>query len=139
MPNGHDRSKQYGPHKYPDTRGGAPHCEYGCDCWCASSQSGGPIGLDPLPEGICPKNPLDGKFQQGDWDYRTVVEQRISGLESELYQAQQRVERLTKRVGVKRAQLADELDQAKKDLAQAKNELEGVLSTISALINLVTR
>lgn len=134
MPDGHDRSKQYGRHKYPDTRGGAPHCEYGCGCWCASFQSGGPVGLDPLPEGICPKNPIDGNPQQGDWDYRTVVEQRISGLGNELHQAQQQVEKLTKRVGVKRQQLADQLDEARKETERLRTALEEIQTSTSAVL-----
>ncbi len=68
-------SKKYGPHKYS----GHDHtseCEYACGCWAGPSNSGGPLGLDPIG-GACPMNPEDGIRLGGKADYEEVVMQRI--------------------------------------------------------------
>lgn len=101
MPNGHG-PKEYGKHKYASNVGKSD-CEYGCGCWMASFQSGGPTGLDPF--GTCPQNPKDGKLLGGNADYNHVVTERIENLSSRLYQTEERL----KRVRPTKVKLAEEL------------------------------
>ena len=101
MPNGHER-KEYGGHKYSG-HDGRNDCTRGCGCWVGSSNSGGPLGLDPF--GTCPNNPVDGIRREGNTDYYDVVETRIRDLESRLYHA----ETFLKEVDPDKAKLADEL------------------------------
>lgn len=109
MPNGHG-PKKYGKHKYVG-RDGTLDCKYGCGCSMGPTSSSGPTGLDP--GGTCPNNPEDGKLLGGKADYDYVVTQRIRDLESRAYAAEERL----RQVSPSRAELADEL-------AEAKNELE---------------
>ena len=120
MPNGHDYNKEYGSHKYA-RHDGTSDCEYGCDCWAGPANSGGPIGLDPLG-GECPKNPKDGKLIGGNADYDIVVTRRIRKLESNLYNAQERVEELEGIVDLKKRELLKKLKKAEKELRK-KNQL----------------
>jgi len=120
MPDGYDYDKEYGPHKY-EGHGGTLNCKYGCDCWAGPARSGGPVGLDPL-SGECPGNPKDGESVGGSADYEIVVTRRINKLESNLYNAQQRVEELEQIVDSKKGELYKELKKARKELRK-KNEL----------------
>ena len=125
MPNGHDPNKEYGPHDYPE---GSGNCKHGCGCWMGSSQSDGPIGLDPFGE--CPKNPRDGKFLGGLVDYRCVVEKRIRNLESRASTAETALEK----VSPSKKKLAEKLQRTKKELAEANQliiQIDQIMGTRS--------
>jgi len=122
MPNGHG-SKEYGPHKYAD-HDGTSDCEYGCGCWAGSTNSGGPLGLDPLG-GKCPGNPTDGKFLKDqplagkNADYEKVVKQRINELERRAYAAEEKLKAVTP----SKAKLAEQLRTARTKAAQLECDL----------------
>ncbi len=118
MPNGHGH-KDYGKHKYPE---GGGNCLHGCGCDMHNFSSGGPVGLDPF--GICPKNPIDGKFLGGDSDYQHVVEERISKLENRALTAETEL----RKVKPSEKKLAD-------DLASARDELEGTKRCLAQIHN----
>ena len=123
MPNGHG-PKEYGEHKY--SKGdGRIECKHGCGCWAGSATSGGPTGLDPF--GACPKNPKDGKLLGGTADYDHVVTERIQNLSSRLYEAEDRLQR----VSPSKAILADKLASLEIRLAE-KNRLLAELRRLIA-------
>ena len=122
MPNGHDYSKEYGPHKYPNV-GRTVHCEHGCDCWIGASRSGGPIGIEPAPYGECPANPRDGELVGGNADHEIVVTRRIQRLESELYSIKIRAEKAEALVGSSNLSLSEELGKALRREAELKTQL----------------
>jgi len=85
MPNGrsHKEYDNYGQHSYPDKEG-TSDCSYGCGCWMGPARSDGPVGIDPF--GHCPLNPIDGTFQEDNFDYEDCVNGRIRDLESKVYE-----------------------------------------------------
>lgn len=111
--------KEYGKHKYPGPMGYGK-CEYGCGCEMHSSQSWGPLGLDPF--GKCPKNPTDGKLLGGDAGYRHVVEERISDLESRAYNA----ETALRKVRPSKKKLSADLDSAREEISKKDRQLEQI-------------
>ena len=122
MPNGHDINKKYGPHSYAIE--GTSDCKFGCGCWMGPSRSGGPTGLDPF--GFCPKNPEDGKFLGGNKDYDLVVTQRIINLEKRVYEAENKLEK----VSPTKKKLAERIEQLEYELRQNEiflKDLRGVL------------
>lgn len=114
MPNGHG-PKEYGGHNYGPS--GMDECQHKCGCWMGSSNSGGPLGLDPF--GVCPGNPKDGKKLGGQADYHQVVEQRISDLQSRA----SRAEDLLKRVKPSKVQLAEDLKAANRRVDELRTIL----------------
>lgn len=116
-PNGHDYSREYGPHKYSDDHDHTQDCQHGCGCWAGPARSGGPLGLDPLG-GECPNNPKGGERLPGKADYDIVVERRIRGLETRACNAEQ----LLEAVKPGEIELAKELEKVKRQLAQEKQK-----------------
>ncbi|MEO6077946.1 MAG: hypothetical protein ABIP54_04120 [Candidatus Andersenbacteria bacterium] len=100
-----DAKKQYGPHGY--TEEGTCDCAHGCTCFLGASQSGGPVGVDPL-NGECPGNPADGQFLGELRDYAAVVTRRIQSLERALSDARRRLEQ----VAPEATELAEKLSKA---------------------------
>ena len=127
MPNGHDYSKEYGSHKYPEDHWHTSDCEYGCGCSAGPTSSHGPTGLDPLG-GECPNNPLDGEMVGGKADYDIVVTRRIRRLESELYSTKREIERFEPLVGKDK----QELDQENRRLKATIKELRATLDNIES-------
>jgi len=115
MPNGHDYSKQYGLHNYPDTEG-THDCKNRCGCWMGPARSGGPIGVDPFGE--CPKNPKDGKLLGDNADQEVVVTRRIRVLERSAAEANIRAEELEEIDNSKKAEVFRENKRLKKELEE---------------------
>ena len=118
MPNGHG-PKEYGKHKYAD-HGGTSDCEHKCGCWMGPARSGGPVGLDPF--GICPANPVDGKFLGGNQDYEHVVTERICNMQTRLSVAENKL----KSVEPSKVELAEKLASTEARLREAERVLEKV-------------
>lgn len=128
MPNGHDYSKEYGPHKYEDGPG-TYDCEHGCGCWAGPTRSGGPLGIDPL-YGECPKNPKDGKLVGGDVDHEIVVERRIRALESTAFRGQEAMNELKRAKKGTKTNLVQRLGAAEVEI----NRLQGVLGELRGIL-----
>lgn len=124
MPNGHDLSKEYGPHKYPDASHIIADCTHGCGCWMGIHSSSGPIGVDPSPSGECPANPADGNPVGGNADYKIVVARRIQKLESGLRSTKERAAKAEALVGPSKFSLSRSLKRA---LAREKGLKEQLL------------
>jgi len=122
MPNGHDYSKEYGPHKY--SHEGTSDCEHKCGCWMGPSRSDGPIGLDPFGE--CPNNPKDGKRLGDKTDHEIVVTRRIRKLESRAYDGEQAIARLEKIKKTPKAKLLEQIESLKEKLCKTNNFLENL-------------
>lgn len=125
MPNGHDYTKEYGPHEYPAAPDHTSDCKFGCGCWAGPARSGGPLGLDPFGE--CPGNPKDGRKLGVNTDYEIVVTRRIRVLESRAYNAEQEVERLKY---IKNTPKANLVDRVKKLESQIR-----ILKEFTELVN----
>ncbi len=123
MPNGHDYSKEYGPHKYAD-HDGTSDCQYGCKCWLGPARSGGPIGLDPFGE--CPNNPKDGERLDGNGDHEVVVTRRIRALESQVYAGKQAIEQLEKIKKTPKSKLFKQVKVLEGKLCKANDFLENL-------------
>lgn len=117
MPNGHDYSKEYGPHKFDEDIHHTSDCKNKCGCWMGPARSGGPTGVDPFGE--CPKNPKDGKLIGGNADQDVVIERRIMKLESRAYKAEERL----KSVKPSKIKLAEDFAAARKELAEKDRQL----------------
>jgi len=112
-----NQEKPYGTHKY--SASGTSDCAYKCGCHCGDSSSDGPLGLDPLPGGLCPGNPKDKKPLGGKLDYEAVVNQRINGLERALAKSQDQL----KKVAPSKKKLAERLEKSEEELSDAKKRL----------------
>lgn len=121
VPNG-DARKEYGPHQYPETLRGTPDCGHKCGCCVGPTMSDGPVGLDPLPGGICPRNPIDGQLLGGQRDYANVVRARIDDLNSRAYNA----ECLLEQVEPGTIELARQLEEARNEIVTLKAALRGI-------------
>lgn len=130
MPNGHDYSKEYGPHKYDDDIHHTSDCKNGCGCYMGPAMSGGPAGVDTFGE--CPKNPKNGRLIGGNADQDVVIERRIRKLESEAYHATQRAEELEKINGEEKIQLHRDLEEATKEIKRLKDVLKEIRLTAIA-------
>lgn len=123
MPNGHDYSKEYGGHSYPNLEG-TSDCKYGCGCWMGPARSGGPIGLDPFGE--CPGNPKNGEKIGGKNDYEIVVTRRISNLETQAHIGKQAVEKLEKIKKTPKGKMAEEIAGLKEELEKKDKLLQEI-------------
>jgi hypothetical protein len=121
MPNGHDYSKEYGPHKYDDDIHHTSDCKFKCGCWMGPARSGGPAGVDPFGE--CPGNPKDGELVGGSADQDIVIERRIKRLETSAYTAEERAKELEEINSKKKIQLHRDLKEAEKEIAGLKKTL----------------
>lgn len=120
MPNGHDHSKEYGPHRYD--QGDRGDCV--CGCRMSGFSSDGPVGLDPF--GACPANPKDGKLLGGSSDYELVVAQRFERLAHRAYVAEQSfraVEPGTKKLAVELRRTKAKLAKSEETLRKIKDVL----------------
>lgn len=125
MPNGRDYTytKEYGPHEYPDAPHGTSDCKFKCGCWAGPSNSGGPLGLDPLC-GECPGNPKNGMRLEGNADYMIAVTRRIRKLESENYRLEQELIKLEEIKNTPKAKLAERVKQLENQIRAFKEFVE---------------
>jgi len=125
MPNGHDYTRKYGSHDYGENVQGTVNCKFGCGCWAGPARSNGPLGLNPLG-GECPNNPESGSRLPGNADYEIVVTRRIQCLEKAVYELRKRAEKAEKRVGFKKAELADKLEVAEGKIKGFKSAFQNI-------------
>lgn len=126
-PNGLDLSRKYGKHSYPN-QDGTSDCKNGCGCWAGPSQSGGPLGLDPI-YGECPNNPVGGERLDGDQDYQIVVKRRILDLESRAHTAETALDQ----VKPDKKELAQELENTQQQLSAAEQKIQKIVDHIDSL------
>lgn len=125
MPNGYDTTRKYGGHDYGENPQGTVDCKFSCGCSAGPARSNGPLGLNPLG-GECPNNPESGVRLTGDGDYRVVVTRRIRDLETKGFELQRRAEKAEKRVGIKKAELADKLEVAERKIKGYKSAFQNI-------------